>query len=177
MKSKTTQFLIFIIIINVCVGAGYYFLFDHIKKQNENASVLQNKIDLSEQRNSRFNDLQSAVKDTEIERNQLTSLLLPSGSQVAFVEQVEDLTKSSGLSEQTNNLSEAVGPSDTTKLLQIQLTVTGSWSNTMYFLSQLENLPYNISIRNASLTEQTGVLAKEANLWTGVFDVSVIESL
>ena len=178
MKFKTTQFLILIIIANVFAAAGYYFLLNQINKDNVNAVLLMDKIRLGQERNSRFGDLQATVNNTEAERQQMLSLLLPSGSAVSFVEQIETIATSSNLVEKTNSLSET--PSQTgglSKLLDIQLTTSGSWSNTIFFLNQIENLPYDISIKNLSLNEQAPLTPKSSNTWTAVYDFSVVEGI
>jgi Tfp pilus assembly protein PilO len=177
MKFKTTQFLILMLIANICVGVGYYWFFNFIKTETENNSILASKISLGIEQNDKLGDLQAAVKDTEVERTKLSSLFLANGSEVAFIEQIENLAKVSGLEEKTNNVSEALNQVSGAKSLDIQLTVTGDWNNVMYFLGQLENLPYSLNIKNVSLNRQSSDSKNKTNLWIGAFDFSVIESL
>jgi len=177
MKFKTTQFLVLMIIVNLCAGIGYYFFFSFIQNQIESNLVLADKIDLTNQQNNKLSDLQATVKDTEAERQQLLSFLLPTGSEVSFIEQIEGLAKASGLDGKTNNVAETPNQIAGVKQLDIQLTETGSWNNAMYFLGQLENLPYNLDIRGISLIEQPSGVKNKAGLWTGSFDFSVTENL
>ena len=175
MKFHTSKFLILLVLVNLCASVGYYLLFDNTRKETEKASTLSSKIDLGSQRSGRLSGLQSAVKETESERAQLTSFFLPTGSEVSFIEQVESLAKASGLSEKTSNVSEVPGRVGGTKIVQVQIMVTGSWSNVIYFLGQLENSPYKLDIRNISLLEQSSGSKKTPSTWAGSFDINVVE--
>ena len=171
-----------IIVANLLAGAGYYFLFNYIKTQTESVSILTNKVNLGQKRNSRLNDLRTAVKDTEGERQQLSSLLLANGSEVDFIEKIESLAKKSNLTENTSNVSQVAGSVAGTKILQLSIGISGSWSDVMYFLNQLENLPYEIHIPSVSLSEQGGSASsnsklKPSNIWSGGLSLNVIESM
>jgi Tfp pilus assembly protein PilO len=151
--------------------------FQYIKTQTKAASALTSTLDLSQQKNSRLNSLRSVVKDTEAKRQQLVTFLLSGDAEIPFVEQVENLAKGSGLKEKTNNIFSVKGDTSTTKIFQMQLETTGSWSNNMYFLSQLENLPYDIHIQDISLNNQSGVGKASSLSWTATFDINVTESI
>jgi Tfp pilus assembly protein PilO len=175
MKSHSIKILILIIVCNIAALVGYYLLFQYIKTQSVLAASLSNVIDLGQQKNSHLNALRSVVKDTEGKYQQLVTLFLPSDLAISFIEQIETLGKNSGLVLKTNSISSAVD-TDTAKIFQMQIETTGSWNNTMYFLNQLENLPYNIYVRGLSLSKQSGVNEKNS-LWSAKFDISVTESI
>jgi Tfp pilus assembly protein PilO len=177
MKFHSTKILILIIICNIAAIAGYYLLFQYIKTQTEAASSLTSTLSLSEQKNSHLNSLRSVVKDTEGKRQQLAAFLLSSDGEISFIEQVETLAKSSGLNEKTNNVSSIAGSTVSTKIFQMQIETTGSWSNLMYFLNQLENLPYNVRVQNVSLNKQSGDSKSSGSPWTAIVDINVTESI
>jgi len=175
MKFHSTKILVLMIVCNLLALTGYYFLFQRIKTQTQTASALINTIDLGQQKNSHLNALRSVVKDTQHQRDQLAVLLLPSDGEVPFIEQIETLAKNSGLQTKTNNVSSIGGDTETTKTFQMQEETTGSWNNTLYFLNQLENLPYNIRVQRISLQGQIVVGKSTAPSWTATFDISVTE--
>ena len=176
MNFKSVKSLIIIVILNLVALTGYYFLFQDIKTEAKSASALTNTIDQGEQKNSRLSALRANIKETEGERQKLSTFLLPSDSEVSFIEVVEKLASKSGLSVKTNDVSSVAGDSDATKIFKMQTQISGSWSNTMYFLSKLENLPYNIRVQNLSTSNQTTTGKGAASQWTTTFDVTVTES-
>ena len=177
MKFHTKTTLIIVIICNVAVIAGYYFLFQHIVAQTQKARELTSTIDLGQQKNSKLSALRVVVKDTELKREQLATYLLPSDSEIPFIEQVETLARNSGLEVKTNSVSSAAGSTDKIKTFQMQTATTGSWSNIMYFLSQIENMPYNIHVGSVSFGKQAAQAGKTtSSAWTATFDISVTES-
>lgn len=175
MKSNSTKVLILIIICNLGAIAGYYFLFQYIKTQSNAALSLTSTINLSQQKNSHISSLRAVVKDTEGERQQLTAFLLPKDAEVSFIEQIENLAKSSGLSVTTKSVFSAAGNTKAVKIFQMQLETTGSWSNTLIFLSQVESLPYNIQVPGILLNKQPAVGKTAGSVWMATFDLSVTE--
>lgn len=172
------KILILLILCNIAAIVGYYFLFQHIKTQSKTALSLTSTIDLSQQKNSHLSSLRAVVKDTEGKRQQLATFLLSSDAEISFIEQVETLAKKSGLGAKTNNVSSVAGETVTTKKLQMQLETTGSWNNIMYFLSQLENSPYDVHVKAVSLSASQSVAGKRvASSWTATFDINVTESI
>jgi Tfp pilus assembly protein PilO len=176
MNFHSKKILIIIIACNIVAMVGYYFLFQYIKKQTTAASSLSSTIDLGQQKNSHINSLRSLVKDTESQRQHLATFLLSSDNEISFIEQIENLAKNSGLAVRTNNVSSLAGGAETTRVFQMQTQTVGSWSNTLYFLSQVENLPYGIKILGVSLNRQSADGSTGGSSWVTTFDVNVVES-
>ena len=187
MRFHTKLILIFVIIINLVAGVGYFFLFNYIKTDSETASSLLSSIDSSAKKDSSLKALRSVIKDTQTQRDLLSTFFLSPDSEVFFIEQIENLATSSGLTVKTKNVSSVVGPTPTTKTFQIEESVSGSWNDIVYFMNYIENLPYDIHIQNMSLSQQVTASApiikgkktsskNQSILWTGVFDINVTES-
>ena len=176
MKFQSIKILILMIVCNLAAIAGYYFLFQYIVTQTQSSSDLINTINLSEQKNSHLSSLRTMVKDTEEERQQLSGLLLSNDAEVSFIEQVETLAKKSGLESKTDSVSSVAGIASTTNIFNMQIETTGSWSNTMYFLNQIENLPYDIHIEGSSLNKQDLINNPAGSAWMATFNISVTES-
>jgi Tfp pilus assembly protein PilO len=177
MKTFSTKILILMILLNIMAIAGYYFFFQYIETQSKTSLSLTSTLDLSQQKNSHLNALRSVIKETEGKRQQLATFLLSSDTEIPFIEQLEALGKSSALAIKTNNIASIVGGTATTKVLKMQLQTIGSWNNTLYFLSQVENLPYNIDIQGVSLGRQSISDKTAGSSWTATFDISVAESI
>ena len=176
MKFHSKDILILMILCNIGALSGYYFLFQHIETEAKAASALTSTIDLGTQKNSQLSLLRMTIKDTADNRQKLSSLLLASDAEVPFIGQVESLAKNSGLSVKTNNISAVAGNTSATKIFKIQTETAGSWSDTLYFLSQVENLPYDIAVQGVTL-DKSPVAGKSAgSAWTATFDISVTES-
>lgn len=176
MKSHSTNILILMVALNIGAIAGYYFMFEHVKAQSKAASSLSSTIDAGQQKNSRLSALRLTIKDTEGKRQQLATFLLSRDAEISFIEQLEVMGKKSGLSIKTNNVTSILGKNNM-KTLQVQLETTGGWSNILYFLNQIENLPYDIHVQGASVNKQS-VAGKAAGMpWVATFDISVTESI
>ena len=170
MKSHSVDILILIILCNLAALAGYYFSFQNIKAQTKAASSLIGTVDMSQQKDSHLGALRAVVKDTDGKRQQLATFLLSSDTEVSFIERIETLAKGSGLGVKTKSVSSVAGSMVGAKNFQMQIETTGSWSNTMYFLSQLENLPYDIRVQGDYLSKQSG------SAWLSTLDISVPEN-
>lgn len=177
MNFHSKKILILIIICNLAALVGYYFLFQYIKTQTEAASLLTSTIDLGQQTNSNLNSLRFIVKDTEDKRLQLLTFLLPGDAEVSFIGQIENLAKNSGLGVKINSVSSVAGDTDKTKTLQMQTETTGSWNNIMYFLNQIENLPFKINIQRSTINKPVVIGKPTDSAWTATIDISVIESI
>ena len=177
MISRSKIILLVIILCDIAAIVGYYFIFQHIIGQTLTAASLTSTIDLSQQKNSRLSSLRTVVKDTESNRQKLSSFLLPNDSEISFVGQVEVMAQNDGLDIKTNSINSVAGSIDKTKTLQIQVTTTGTWTNILYFMNQIENLPYNIHINNFSFAKQSAVVKASGSSWTATFDISVTESI
>jgi hypothetical protein len=169
MKFHSMKILILIVACNIAAIAGYCFLFQYIKTQTQAASLLISTLDVSQQKGSRLSSLRSVIKDTQVQRQQLAMLLLSSDAEISFIEQIEALAKNSGLTEKTNSISSVAGNTDATKVLQMQIGTTGNWNNTLYFLSQVENLPFDVHVQGVSVN-------KTGSSWVATFDVNVTET-
>lgn len=177
MNFHSKKILALIIICNVAVLTGYYALFQKIKADTKLASALNSTVNISEQKTGRLSSLRAVIKDTEGKRQQLAAFLLSSDAGIPFIEQIENLAKTSGLVEKTDSVSSVAGSNNATKIFQMQLETTGSWSSTMYFLNQLESLPYNIRVQKVFFDGQSAGDKGAGSLWLAAFDISVTEKI
>jgi Tfp pilus assembly protein PilO len=164
-------------ICNIAAAVGYYLLFQYTKTQSAAAASLTSAIDLGQQKNSRLSSLRATVKDTDGKRQQLETFLLSSDTEIAFIEQMESLAKNSGLSAKTNNVSSIAGEANLTKVFKMQMEVTGSWSNIMYLLDQVESLPYGVRVIGVSLNRQSAGGKSAGSAWVATFEINVIEKI
>jgi len=176
MKLRSKVILIFLITCNLVALVSYYFLYQHIKDQTELASSLNSTIGLSQQKNSRFNSLKEVINDTADDRQRLGTFLLSGDDQVVFIEQMEALATSSGLTEKTNNVSVVTDKASGIKTFQMQIATIGDWNKTLYFLSQLQNSPYDVHIQGVYFEAQPPAKKGANPLWSALFDIGVTES-
>lgn len=177
MNSKLKIILILIVVCNLAAFAGYYFLFQKIKTDTQTASALSDVIDVGQQKNSHLNSLRADVKDTESKRQQLVGLFLSSDEEISFIEQVENLAKSSGLKVKTSNVSSVVVDTSPTKVFQMETETAGNWSNQMYFIAQVQSLPYSIAVHQVSLINVAAGGVATSTPWAMTLDINVNESL
>ncbi len=160
MQTHTKNLLLFMILATLIGGALYSILFWQIRSKNELSSKLVNDIDLGEQKDSRLSSLRKIVADTKEVREKLQTFLLSPDQTVGFIESIETLGKNSGLTIKTSDVS-TLPTADSFPLLQLKVETSGSWENTVYFLKRLEDQPYNIQIKDMSLTQTTSDAVSE----------------
>ena len=165
------------IVCNIAAIAGYYFLFQYIKTQSKAAIALTSTIDSGQQKNSHLSALRAVVKDIDGKRQQLTSFFLSGDAEIPFIEQMEALGKTSGLTVKTNSVSSVAGSAGAAKTFRMQLQVVGSWNSALYFLNQIENLPYDVHVQGVSLVKQPGSGKTSSGSWAATFEISLAENM
>ena len=175
MKFYSIKILILVILCNMVALAGYYYFFGEIEAKTKVATNLTDTIDIGQQKNSRLSLLRSTIKNTEAGRQKISTLLLPSESEVPFIEQMENLAKSNNLGVKTNNVSSATS-TDVTKVFHMQSEVTGSWNGIMNLLNQIDNLPYDVRVQSVSMNKQEQGKASGL-VWVASINISVTESI
>ena len=153
--SNTSKILIASIFLVILVYCIYGLLFWTIKGENEKVSILSNeaKIDLQKDESLRATKVSLSNNKDSIE-NIDSHFLAPDGV-VGFIEGLESLGREAGVSISVASVTveaDSKNKNDFKETLRLRVITTGSWSNTYYFISLLENLPLSAEIKNATLS-------------------------
>ena len=128
---------------------GCYFLFKDIRLRNEHISKLSQEVSSLSSKQDYLVSTQKMIGSINQDIIRIDNSIITKDGDVAFIENLELIAKSNGL---TLNIDSLVFEDDT-KLtgaglttLKIKAKTTGNWSNTYRFLSQIESLPFKIKV-------------------------------
>lgn len=155
------------------LGADTLFLHVIQKKVKETDTLVANEITAGEKQ-KRAETLRRIMEETKTEREELDAYFVKKGDAVSFIERLENMAKGAGLGISIASVSVP----EKTSALRIEMATQGSFENTLYFLTLLENLPYKIFVEKANLHHKEGSsqdVPKGSGTWTGSFTV-VLES-
>jgi len=146
-------FLIVVIVV-------YGLLFRAMQKSNERIVKYKQEIVQSENRELHQKSLVALVEDIGPSVEKLDSYYVSADGVVSFIEMLEKLGTSSGVAVSIDSVmvgdQGGVSPdttaSSTTEKLRLSVSFTGSWKNDIHFETLLENLPYNVFIKNLNLS-------------------------
>lgn len=140
----------------------------------EQTSVRIHEKEIEQSRNDRFaselSALQRLVRETEEERAEVASYILPSEDVIDFIELIEALGVEQGTELNIQSLSASPLGGEFEKL-DLVISVSGSYESVTYILKLLETLPYQSSISQMQLRAAGG--NQGTSNWTGSFTLRV----
>jgi len=161
MKSKntTSTFLVFIILVVVCVGlnyAGYVFL----KRANLKIITETESLKSAEKKSAELfgkgdNDIRAQIAE-------LNSRIINSDQAIDLIENIEKLAKEESVELEISSV--AIDPpvdpeiKTLTENLRVRFEASGSWQKINEMIFYLEHLPYRVSFENVALSR---VFSKE----------------
>lgn len=148
MKKLKENFIALILLVMFLLLVGVSFLLhSSLKKAEVKVSTLKTSIRESEARNTELDLIKINLKNT-LENFQMLDALFVKHEEVAdFLQEIENLAKSSGLSIKIVGVSnkEISGVSSNKEYLLVTASTEGNFNNTMKFMHLLELLPRKLS--------------------------------
>jgi hypothetical protein len=190
---KTKKTMIISIVLAVAAFIIYGFLFLNIKAKNEQISSLANDAQDLHSKDDVLKATKTILDQNKDLISQLDSYFIPADGVVGFISLLEGVGKYSGVDMTINSVgteADTKAKDDIKEILRLHIETDGSWKNTFYFLSVLENLPYRIDVEQVSLgltgatdkvlfdtksdKAQTRQQGKDER-WHGSYDVTVVK--
>jgi len=107
-----------------------------------------------------FFELRRTAEETTDSRNQLQQLFfLRGGDSVDFLNEVEALAPRTGVTVETESLTEIVEADTGDQWLEKSFAITGLHEDVERFVSLLENLPYAVRLTDLMLTERSSTIS------------------
>lgn len=191
---KIKNILVISSILAIVAFMIYGFLFWSIKGKNEQISQLSNEAGRNVQTDTALRGIKATLESNESSIAQVDSYFIPQEGVVDFINTLDGLGKESGVSLIISTVSAEEDKTDIhsfKETLTFHLEATGSWSETYYFLSRLESLPYYIGINqvsfsltsatdrmsfaNASTTNAITRVRGNDEYWKGSFDITALK--
>lgn len=153
-QEKTKKSMIVSIVLAVAIFVIYGFVFYDIKAKNEQISSLTNDVQQLRSKDDILKATKTILDQNKDLISQLDSYFIPADGVVGFIRILESVGKFSGIDMTINSVgteTDSKVKDDIKEILRLHVKTNGSWENTFYFLSILENLPYRIDVEEATL--------------------------
>jgi len=154
--------IVTLIIASLAIASLGYMIY---KVASEGSRLEQQISDLEEQNTQEASliQLQRVAYDTEEARNKLQDyFLLKESDSIDFLNDIEELAPTVGLSLKTENLEQITGEDDSS-WIQVNFFITGSRQDIQNFVQILEIIPYVSKLTNINLKSRSGSIW-EANI-------------
>lgn len=162
MKLSTKQTLLVVLLLLLFVMVGYYFLFDLIKSKNQKVSIFSQEIDLYLERESMRRTTEKTAEELSEKIQKLDSYFLHKDEVVPFIESIENAGGKSGVvvdivSVDVTNDPTVNNSDRKDEMMDLRLSVKGSWGNVINFISYVENLPYKVDVSNVVFRRDSAI--------------------
>lgn len=172
-----------VLLVLVMMGV-IIFVFLSIKNKNEHISDLRNDLAFQVTKQQNMISMDQLVEKARPEISLIDNSIIAKDGDVAFIEDLEEIAKSSGLSIDIESLSfeeNPVASSSSMTTLKVKANTKGSWLGTYKFLAQVEALPFRVKINNFAFINSSDETVfnkkKIANPlgWQSKFEISVLK--
>jgi len=168
ITKKAKNVLIIGILANVALCASIIVVAYAVSKKNNNMETLRKDIWIAEEKTKKMYAIKKLLEDAQEELNTLDFYFTTNDEIVAFIEEIENMGESSGVSVSLRSVD--IGDKDD-GALSVSLITSGKWKNVYHFLNLLELFPANIRIDKASLSKKE---RDDGNIWVGDFSFSLL---
>jgi len=190
----TRNIFITILIITLVVWGAFLFFLSRISAVNNQIANLTTKEEIASREQISTQNLQNMLKSSQPNIKKLDGYLVTNNTIVDFIQTLEGTAKLAGVALDINSVelkgaNRKVIPkgstvpanqktSNSTNLV-IQMASQGNFSDTFYFISLFENLPFKITINSMDIGTQT-VQSKTSSdkiqtttVWKGNYQISI----
>ncbi len=175
LTTTVKRILIVVLILNLlAIGLHIYLSMNVNQKINELSSsniALKKMIE----KEAILKIVSGNINNTLEERERTDSYFVGSkkGDVVNFVEKLESLVSQDDLDLEVNSIILDQNDENEIQKMKISLSVGGRWSDIIYFLTLLENIPYKIEFSQIGVGRDIGSLEKRVSKWSAsvVFNV------
>ena len=177
--NKTRNILIFLIILNLLAIGLYWFLSNQINKNTEMISNSASELNIQVAKEKQLKLSKNIIDDTEADRNKLDTFFVSRDDIVSFIQEIESLASSAGISIEINSVEVndyvlAGRVSEVIEVLNLTLSTNGSWSGNFYFLNLLETMPYKIDVSRLNLQSKINSISKTTS-WESFIGIEVLK--
>ena len=166
---KTKKLLALVILINVVLLVAYTGAFVFVKSQGSKSAKTYLELLSEKQKQENIDTVRITVKNTTAERAKLKDYFVTQTEVILFIDKVESLGAESNTNITLNDLKEI----DEGKLV-FSITATGAFDSLMHLLALIENIPYNIEIKQVSFRKVSVSEEKKDIVWEGSFSAELL---
>jgi len=165
MENKIKKTLNIMLLLAILLWGSFAVLWWQFGNMQEKIVQLSQEAFVESQKNTSSLAVRNALNNAEGDIKKIESYVVTEDGVVDFIQFVESLADSAGVSLDVNQVS---FEDEEKRLLSIHMVSEGSWQETFHFVSLLENIPYRAQFERLNLLFQG-----ESN-WRGDYRVNVV---
>lgn len=165
-RERIKKGIIYLLVIDIILISIYgYLLFSVNLLRREIKFPKENRIEQPS-----LNNATLMITDTTKDRQKIDSYFVQNDGIIDFLKQIGDSATVSGLDIEITGVSvNSLGEIMSYDLLSIDLSTSGEWNSLLYFISELEFLPFKLEVKDFSAAHF------ENRLWTSNISISVLK--
>jgi len=159
------------------VSAGYYYFYQNFLTLNQEVSDSTGIIAKDTAEQSRILSLRNSVKNTQNDKILLDTFFVPKENVADFLQSIENLADQSGVTHTLSVGTQSDGALDplNREWLTVTVSTTGSFDQTIRFLSLLESMPVKSAFSTISINTVVPP-TKGGVVWTASIAFKVIKT-
>jgi hypothetical protein len=183
-NNNSLKRIIFLLSIFVLfLFAAQYFVYRDIKIKNQKISVAERDLLLQESRQEYLLSTEKLISAIGADLQKIDDSVLAQDGEVAFINSLEDLAAKNKLKFDAEFLgsdeNDVTLKNTNIKKFTIRAKISGSWSDTYTFISELESNPVKVKINSLSMSNvslDSGIDVKKFGpRWQSVFEIVVLK--
>jgi Tfp pilus assembly protein PilO len=156
-SSKTLLYTV--LISTLLLIAGYIFFINYIYGLSGKTILKKQDLDITEIKLKNLSNIDKVSKENISQKEFLSSLFLKKNQTIEFVSFVESTAQGFDLAYKTmsiglNTPGNLEGKNK--EILQMVMSVDGSWANVFRFIKYIENMPYIVKFNRLNLNNNQG---------------------
>jgi hypothetical protein len=176
---RTKIILIICSTLTVLFLGACVFLFVFVIQSSEVISGNSDSFQEAMQSKEKSAAIEKILDDTAAERKEIGSFILNSETVVEFINKIENLGRTVGLSLNVDSVGTVAATDklkDRFEYISLYVSTAGSWAKSLDLLSALEHFPYELNLKQVVLTKQATDLKKNTgSVWNGNFTIHVLK--
>ncbi|MFC1802020.1 hypothetical protein ACFLY7_01085 [Patescibacteria group bacterium] len=186
IKNYYKRIFLIMLFLNMLAIAGYTLFLIEIQGKSQNIASILGKMRTQNEKDVELKIIDRNLRETKVDRARINKYFISEDGQegvVGFIEDIEGLSESIGLSIDVNSLvlREKEGIQISKKriqkssldILRLNFSISGSWNKVVKFLGMLELVPVKINLSKAYFEKSTR--EDEVEIWNGRFEIDVLK--
>ncbi|MCW9054825.1 MAG: hypothetical protein OQJ98_02485 [Candidatus Pacebacteria bacterium] len=153
LKISKVQSMLIGAILGAVIALGVYgFLFFEIKNKNNQASILQNQLDIEIRKDQRLRSIKQLLSELHVEVDTVDRYFVGADEVVDFLEELELLGNIADASVEVNSVSVSEGGEAIPyEHLRVEFHTQDRWVDLIHIVSLLETMPYGVRIERSQI--------------------------
>jgi hypothetical protein len=165
---KIQRIIIFFSVINVLLLGLYGVLYFSIKEKNQKTTEIYSSLYKKASEKEILLSIEKSLASTVDKRKIMETYFVKPAEAVSFIEQIEDLGDYARVEIKLNSVTP---PKKKGEVFFLDFSAKGGFENMYRLFSLIDEMPYRVSIKKATLAAQAPEKNDSAAEWNGSFTV------